>query len=77
MNPSVRFRSKIYRDPSVLIETVSPEGFTQKRVANLWTEFSAHRRDAMIANGKGPQNPTNPSWLQLSKWQKLSFLPNL
>jgi hypothetical protein len=30
----------------------------QKRVANLWTEFSAQRRYAMMANGKKPQNPS-------------------
>ena len=35
----------------------STEGFTQKRVANLWTEFSAQRRYWLIANGKEPQNP--------------------
>jgi hypothetical protein len=40
-----------------LIETVSMEGSPQKRVANLWTEFAAQRRDALIANGKEPQNP--------------------
>jgi len=26
-------------------------------VANLWTEFAVHRRDALMANVKGPQNP--------------------
>jgi hypothetical protein len=25
-------------------------------MANLWTEFSAHRRDALIPNVKEPQN---------------------
>jgi hypothetical protein len=29
----------------------------QNFVANLWTEFSAHRSDAPIANGKELQNP--------------------
>lgn len=29
----------------------------QKFVANLWTEFSAQRREAMVAYGKEPQNP--------------------
>jgi hypothetical protein len=33
------------------------KGGHPKRVANLWTEFSAQRRDAMIVNGKEPQNP--------------------
>jgi len=33
------------------------EGFTQKRVANLWTEFAAHDGDAMTADGKEPKNP--------------------
>jgi hypothetical protein len=32
-------------------------GSPQKRAANLWTEFAAHRGDVMIANGKEPQNP--------------------
>ena len=27
-------------------------GASKKRVANLWTEFAARRRDALIANGK-------------------------
>jgi hypothetical protein len=27
-------------------------------VANLWTEFAARGRDALIANGKEPQNPS-------------------
>jgi hypothetical protein len=40
-----------------LIETVSTEGSLQKRVANLWTEFAAHESEALIANGKEPQNP--------------------
>jgi hypothetical protein len=40
-----------------LIETGSTEGAPQKRVANLWTEFAAHHRDALVANGKEPQNP--------------------
>jgi len=26
-------------------------------VANLWTESAAHRGDALITNGKEPQNP--------------------
>jgi hypothetical protein len=26
-------------------------------MANLWTEFTARRGDALIANGKKPQNP--------------------
>jgi len=29
----------------------------QKRVANLWTEFAAQQREAVIANGKEPENP--------------------
>jgi hypothetical protein len=29
----------------------------KQRVANLWTEFTAHRSDALIENGKEPQNP--------------------
>ena len=34
------------------------EGVTpQKRVANLWTEFSAQPGEALIANGKELQNP--------------------
>ncbi len=42
----------------LLIENrLNQEGSPQKRVANLWTEFSAHRSDALIANGKEPQNP--------------------
>jgi hypothetical protein len=28
-----------------------------KRVANLWTEFSARHGYWLIANGKKPQNP--------------------
>jgi hypothetical protein len=51
-----------------------------KHVANLWTEFIAHEGEALIPNGKDPQNLTNSWWLQLSKRQtpqKLSFLPNL
>ena len=32
-------------------------GSPQKRVANLWTEFAARRGDALITNGKEPQNP--------------------
>jgi hypothetical protein len=32
-------------------------GSPPKRVANLWTEFAAQRGDALIANGKEPQNP--------------------
>jgi hypothetical protein len=27
-----------------------------KRVANLWTEFAAHRSEALATNGKEPQN---------------------
>ena len=42
---------------ATIFDSVSTEGFTPKRVANLWTEFSAERRYAMIANGKEPQNP--------------------
>lgn len=34
-----------------------PKGSPQKFVANLWTEFAAHRSDALITNGKEPQNP--------------------
>jgi len=26
-------------------------------VANLWTEFAAHQRDALAASGKETQNP--------------------
>jgi len=26
-------------------------------MANLWTEFSAQRRYALITNGENPQNP--------------------
>jgi hypothetical protein len=33
------------------------EGVTPKFVANLWTEFAAHEGEALIANGKEPQNP--------------------
>jgi len=44
-----------------LIEIVSTEGVhPKKRVANLWTEFAAHRRDTLIANGKEPQTPNKP-----------------
>ena len=39
------------------MKTVSTEGFTQKCVANLWTEFAAHEGEALAANGKEPQNP--------------------
>jgi hypothetical protein len=39
------------------MKAVSMEGSLQKHVANLWTEFSAHRSDGPIANGKEPQNP--------------------
>jgi hypothetical protein len=28
-----------------------------KRVANLWTEFTAQHREAVATNGKEPQNP--------------------
>ena len=30
----------------------------QKLVANLWTEFAAHDGEALIPNGKEPQNPS-------------------
>lgn len=30
----------------------------QKVVANLWTEFAAQGSEALIANGKAPQNPS-------------------
>jgi len=41
-----------------LNETVSSEGSPpKKRVANLWTEFTAQCRYRPIANGKEPQNP--------------------
>ena len=53
------------------------EYFPTASVANLWTEFAAHRSDALILNGKEPQTLINSWWLQLSKWQKLSLLPNL
>jgi hypothetical protein len=33
-------------------------GSPHPRVANLWTEFAARGRDALIANGKEPQNPS-------------------
>jgi len=46
-------------------------------VANLWTEFAAHRSEALAMNGKELQNPDFPRWLQLVKGQKLSFLPHL
>jgi hypothetical protein len=36
---------------------ITTERFTQKLVANSWTEFAAHHRDALIANVKEPQNP--------------------
>jgi hypothetical protein len=29
----------------------------QKRVANLWTEFTADNGEALLTNGKEPQNP--------------------
>jgi hypothetical protein len=29
----------------------------QKLVANLWTEFAAHRSEALATNGKELQNP--------------------
>jgi hypothetical protein len=29
----------------------------QKFVANLWTEFAAHRSEALATNGKELQNP--------------------
>jgi hypothetical protein len=31
----------------------------------------------LLTNGKERKTLTNSWWLQLSKWQKLSFLPNL
>jgi hypothetical protein len=46
-------------------------------VANLWTEFAANDGDALVANGKEPQNPNKLVVAATSKWQKLSFLPNL
>jgi len=32
-------------------------GSPQKRVANLWTEFSAQHSEALATNGKELQNP--------------------
>ena len=33
------------------------EWYTQKVVANLWTEFAAHEGEALTTNGKELQNP--------------------
>jgi len=52
-------------------------GSPQTFVANLWTEFAAHSCEALAANGKEPQNPWFPWWLQLSKRQILTFLSRL
>jgi hypothetical protein len=60
----------------VLIENYLTEGFTRKMVANLWTEFSAQNDEALATNGKECKTLDFLWWLQLSKWQKLSFLPN-
>jgi len=37
--------------------TSGASGVSKKFVANLWTEFAAHEREALTANGKEPQNP--------------------
>jgi len=44
-------------------------------VANLWTEFSARDYDTMGKDVKEWRISENPWWLQLSKRQKLRFLP--
>jgi len=49
--------SSVYLRKGWIIETVSTEGFTPKIVANLWTEFAAHRSQALATNGKELQNP--------------------
>ena len=49
---SPKLRATIHTHDCVLRSDV-----TLQRVANLWTEFSAQRRYAMMANGKEPQNP--------------------
>ena len=41
----------------MFLKTVSTDWFTPKLVANLWTEFAAHRSEALAANGKELQNP--------------------
>jgi len=48
-------------------------GPLQKIVANLWTEFAARRRDALIAYGNELQTLINSWWLQPSKRQNLAF----
>jgi len=52
------------------------EGSPQKGVANLWREFAAQRRYWLLAHVKEPQNPNKLVMAELSKRQKLSFLPN-
>ena len=58
--PLVTFRNGGDRGSlrGVLSLTVSTPGSPQKRVANLWTEFTAHRSNALIQNGKEPENPS-------------------
>ena len=46
-------------------------------VANLWTEITALGCYAMVKNGNGCKMLSKSWWLQLSKRQKLTFLPNL
>jgi hypothetical protein len=58
-----------------LIEFVSMEGSPQIRVANLWTEFAAHRSEALARMGKNCKTLDFPRWLQLSKGQILNELP--
>src|SRR5437764_2577547 len=58
-------------------QKLSPRGSPQSPVANLWTEFTAFDCQRMGADEKECKNPIKPWWLQLSKRQKLTFLPNL
>jgi hypothetical protein len=43
-----------WRNESMPWHTVAPR---KNFVANLWTEFSAHRGEALATNGKELQNP--------------------
>ena len=52
-------------------------GLSDRCVANLWTELLAQCGYWVIANGNYLKTLINSWWLQLLKWQKLSFLPNL
>ena len=46
-----------------------------RKMANLWTEFSAHDVEALVANRKNRKTLDFPRWLQLSKRQILTFMP--